>query len=203
MVASAVPAVTSAPDAAAFRSAGVGDFELFEFERESRDPDGAAIKLAFALAFAADPLASDIGFFSIRHRYPDRFWNPAFQDHPNTAAAVAGIVMVADNPGDHRMFLETFTGQRAVLATSAVLSIKTPRGEIHVMQPAAFRDRFEVDPPTTEHGGRLAALRFSLRDIDGLEARLRAESIPGSSDTGRIVVGPDRALGAALVFERN
>lgn len=191
-----------APDVDEFRAAGISNFDLYEFEREGRRPDGTVVKLAFALAFASDPLAPDIGFFSILHRYPESFWNPAFQDHPNTAAAVAGIVMVADNPGGHRMFLEAFTGQRDVLATPAVLSIKTPRGEIHVMQPDAFRDRFEVVPPTTEHGARLAALRFSLRDLDGLEARLRAESIPSSRDMDRIVIGPDSGLGATLMFER-
>src|SRR5216684_3078479 len=51
-----------APDAEAFRAAGIADFELYEFEREGRAPDGSAIKLAFALAFASDPLAPEIGF---------------------------------------------------------------------------------------------------------------------------------------------
>ena len=44
-----------APDADEFRAAGIGDFELHEFERQGKRPDGTPIKLAFALAFASDP----------------------------------------------------------------------------------------------------------------------------------------------------
>ena len=39
-------------DARAFREAGIGDFDVFDFEREGRRPDGAPIKVAFSLAFA-------------------------------------------------------------------------------------------------------------------------------------------------------
>jgi hypothetical protein len=191
-----------APDAEAFHAAGISDFDLYEFEREGRRPDGSPIKVAFALAFAKDPLAPDAGFFTCQHRYPENFWNPAFQSHPNTAAAVAGVVLVADNPSDHHIFLEAFSGQRDLLATSAGLRIKTPRGEIQVMQPDAFRDRFGTEPPTTEHGARLAALRFAVRDTDAVAERVRAESIASSSHMGRVIVGPDSALGATLVFER-
>ena len=36
-----------------FRGAGIGDFDVFDFEREGRRPDGTPIKVAFSLAFAA------------------------------------------------------------------------------------------------------------------------------------------------------
>jgi hypothetical protein len=148
-------------------------------------------------------LAPDVGFFTCQHRYPENFWNPAFQNHPNTATAVAGVVLVADNPSDHHIFLEAFAGQRDLLATSAGLSIKTPRGEIQVMQPDAFRDRFGVEPPDTARGARLAALRFAVSDLDVVTERLQAESIASSSRMGRIMVDPDTGLGATLTFERN
>ena len=61
------------------------------------------------------------------------------------------------------------------------------RGEIQVMQPDAFRDRFGAEPPTTERGARLAALRFAVRDLDAVAELLRAESIAGSSRMGRII----------------
>lgn len=190
-----------APDAEEFRQAGISNFDLYEFEREGRRPDGTAIKLEFALAFAADPLARDTGFFSIRHRYPERFWNPAFQNHSNTASAVAGVVLVADNPSDHHIFLEAFTGQRNLLATSAGLSVKTPRGEIQMMEANAFRDRFGTEPPDTARGARLAAIRFAVRDLDAAAKRIEAEGIASSSRMGRVVVGPHNAMGATLVFE--
>ena len=191
-----------APDAAEFRRTGIGDFELYEFEREGTRPDGTPIRVAFALAFASDPLSPDVGFFTCQHRYPESFWNPAFQQHPNTAAAVAGVVLVAENPSDHHIFLEAFTGEREAQATSAGVSIRTPRGRIQVMEPDAFRDHFGTEPPTTGRGARLAALRFAVRDLETVERGLRAENLRSSGRMANLVVSPDVAMGATLVFEQ-
>jgi catechol 2,3-dioxygenase-like lactoylglutathione lyase family enzyme len=191
-----------APDADEFRAAGIGDFELYEFEREGKRPDGTPIKVAFALAFASDPRAPDAGFFTCRHRHPENFWNPAFQVHDNTATAVAGVVLVAENPSDHHIFISAFAGERELLATSTGIRVKTPRGEIQIMDPAAFRDHFGIEPPSTVRGARLAALRFAVRDIDTAAAVLRAAGIAASARMERLIVGPDAAMGATLVFER-
>jgi hypothetical protein len=190
-----------APDSAEFRKAGIGDFELYEFEREGQRPDGTPVKVAFALAFAKDPGSPDTGFFTCQHRYPESFWNPAFQRHPNTAGAVAGVVLVADNPSDHQVFLEAFTGVREAQATSA--GIRTPRGRVQVMRPDAFRERFGTEPPATGRGARLAALRFAVRDPEAVGRHLRIENLASSNRMGHIVVGPDTAMGATLVFEQN
>lgn len=190
-----------APDADDFRAHGIGDFELYEFEREGKRPDGTPIKVAFALAFARDPLAPDAGFFTCQHRHPENFWNPAFQIHANTATGVAGVVLVAENPSDHHVFLSAFTGEREMLATSAGIAITALRGEIRAMTPEAFRDHFGVSPPSTARGARLAALRFAVRDTGAVKRLLDAERIPAEQRMDRLIVGPDAALGAALMFE--
>jgi hypothetical protein len=125
-----------APDTEEFRAAGIGDFDLYEFEREATSPDGSAIKMAFVLAFARDGRAPDVGFFTCLHRFPEQFWNPAFQVHPNTASAVAGVILVAENPSDHHIFLAAFTGQREMLATSSGIAFKTRRGEVSSSAPS-------------------------------------------------------------------
>src|SRR3954451_16631178 len=107
------------------------------------------------------------------YHHPENFWNPDVQAHPNGASAVAGVVLVADNPSDHHIFLSAFTGEREMLATSSGITIKTPRGEIQVMTPAAFRDHFGTQPPDTIGGARLAALRFAARDISAVKRRLQ------------------------------
>ena len=191
-----------APDAAEFHCAGIGDFELYEFEREGTRPDGTPIRVAFALAFARDPQSPDTGVFTCQHRYPESFWNPAFQQHSNTAAAVAGVVLVAENPSDHHIFLEAFTGEREAQATSAGIGIRTPRGRIQVMEPEAFRDHFGTEPPPTRRGARLSALRFAVRDLETVERGLRAENLPSSGRMANLIVSPDTAMGATLVFEQ-
>ena len=190
-----------APDADEFRAAGIGDFALYEFEREGKRPDGTPVKVAFTLAFAFDPRAPQSGFFTCQQRYPENFWNPAFQVHDNSASAVAGVVLVADNPSDHHIFLSAFAGEREMLATSTGITIKTPRGEIQVMTPAAFRDQFGIEPPDTAGGARLAALRFAVRDIGAMKRLLQDAHLNAHKRMGRIVVGADKALGATLTFE--
>src|SRR6202020_245836 len=98
----------AAADAEAFRLAGIGDFQVFDFEREAKRPDGSTVKVAFSLAFAADEGARDAGFFTCHQHYPENFWNPAFQDHLNGVTGVASVTMVAERPEAHRHFLGAF-----------------------------------------------------------------------------------------------
>jgi hypothetical protein len=190
-----------APDAEEFRSKGVGDFALYEFEREGKRPDGAPVKFAFALAFASDPGAPDIGFFtSLQHR-PESFWNPLFQVHANTAESVAGVVLVAEDPRSHASFLSALAGADAARATGDGIQIRTPRGDIDVMTPAVFVQRFGVVAPDVSHGARLAALRFFVADASLLSGIPGEAGIAGLSAGNAAVIGHEDAMGAVLVFE--
>jgi hypothetical protein len=191
------------PDADDFRAAGIGHFDLYEFEREGRRPDGTPLKVSFALAFAADPKAPDTGFFTCQHRHPENFWNPAFQVHANTASGVVGVVLVAENPSDHHIFLSAFAGEREMLATSAGISLTARRGTIDVLTPHAFREHYGTPPPDTSNGARLAAVRFTAANRGAVGLLLKQAAIAAAERMGRLVVGPDAALGATLVFEGN
>ena len=188
-------------DAEAFRRAGIGDFAPFRFEREGRTPDGRAVKLGFSLAFARDELAPDTCFFTCQQHYPENFWNPAFQAHRNGASAIGAIVLVAENPSDHHIFLSAFSGVRDLHSTSAGVTVETQRGAIQAMDPAAFRLHYAVAPPDVSAGARLAAAKFIVRDLAALRALLAKTDIPAGEHMGRIVIGPETALGATLAFE--
>ena len=183
----------------AFRAAGIGDFDVFDFEREGKRPDGSTVKVAFSLAFAQDKAAPDTGFFTCQQHYPENFWNPAFQQHANGVTGVAGVVFVAENPSDHHIFLKAFAGVSDLKATSAGIAIETPRGEIQVMDPAAYRLHFAVEPPDTSRGMRLAAIRFATRDMNLAREKAGAGA---KEQMGKLIVAPSAAHGAALVFER-
>ena len=187
----------AAADAEAFRAAGIGDFDVFDFEREGKSPDGTNVKVAFSLAFAADPGAPDMGFFTCQQHYPENFWNPAFQRHANGVSGVAGVVFVAENPADHHIFLKAFAGVSDLASTSSGITIETPRGEIQAMDPAAFRLHYAVEPPDTARGMRLAAIRFA-GDLAAARAALGARA---AERMDRLIIGPNAAHGATLVFE--
>jgi hypothetical protein len=193
--------VDVAADAAEFAAAGISASGMLPFAREGRRPDGTAVKIGFSLTFACDRRAPDVGFAVCKHRYPENFWNPAFQNHANSASTVAGAVLVAENPSDHHIFLSAFTGERELHATSGAITAPTPRGDIRIMDPAAYRYRFGVAPPDVSAGARFAALRFAVRDRAVLEAGLTASGIAYSSRMGAVVMAPTAAIGATLVFE--
>jgi Glyoxalase-like domain len=191
----------TATDAAGFQSAGIAASEVLEFQREGKRPDGATVKLAFSLAFARDAGAPSIGFAVCQQHFPENFWNPAFQQHPNTASGVAGVVLVAENPTDHHIFLSELTGVRDLHATSSGVSASTRRGNIKVMDPAAFRSHFGTEPPDISQGARLAALQFYVRDRDALRASLGGGGVAFSVHMDSTIVAPESAMGATLVFE--
>jgi len=187
-------------DADEFRAEGIGDFELYEFEREGKRPDGMVVKVAFALAFASDPRAPDIGFFTSFQRWPKNFWDPAFQIHSNTAVNVAGVVLVAQVPGNHARFLAGFTGVADQMTADGV-TIKTPRGDIEVITPTNFVERFGVSAPDVSGGARLAALRFLVADASLLTGMANGAGIAGLYGENRTVISREDAMGAVLVFE--
>jgi hypothetical protein len=190
----------AAGDAAAFAAAGIGGFDVFDFEREGRRPDGSAVKLAFSLVFATDARAPDAGFATCQHHFPENFWNPAAQRHANTATRIASVVLVAENPSDHHIFFSAFTGERELLATSSGITVATPNGSIQVMAPSAYEQHFGVAPPDTSSGARLAALVVTVRDIAATAALLEAANVPAETRMGRLIVGPQTAMGAAIAF---
>jgi hypothetical protein len=189
-----------APDVDEFRAKGIGDFALHEFEREAKRPDGTSLKVAFALAFAVDLHAPEIGFFTCQHRYPQNFWNPAFQRHANSVSGVAGVVAVAEEPARHLGFMQSFTCAAAQTGKDG-FKIETPRGTIEIVTPAEFLHRYGVKAPDVARGARLAALRLATADASLLQGVPELAGIAGLYADNATVIGPEDALGAVLVFE--
>ena len=169
----------SAGDVAAFKSAGISASDSVRFEREGRRPDGTPVHVAFSLAFARDKAASEARFFTCQQHFPENFWNPAFQSHANGATGIGDIVMVANEPSRHRDFLLAYTGAQAANDGDGY-RIALPRGAIEVLTPKAYTRRYDLSPPDTSNGPRLAAMRFD-----------------GPWPPRRRLVG---ALGAGLIF---
>jgi hypothetical protein len=191
----------AAADARSFAAAKIAASETMRFERDGKRPDGTPVKVAFSLAFARDALAPAHNFAVCQQHYPENFWNPAWQRHPNGVTGVDGVVMVADNPSDHHIFLSAFAGERELQSSSAGITVTTPRGDIQVMAPTAYADHFGIAAPDVMGGGRLAALRLVSSDLAATETALSSGGFSVIRHMNRLVIAPDQALGAALVFE--
>jgi hypothetical protein len=188
-------------DARSFEASGISNSKVFDFAREGAKPDGTPVKLAFSLAFAHDATSPNTRFAVCQHHYPENFWDPAFQTHANGAAAVPGVAMVADNPTDHHIFLEAFTGLRDLHSSSIGIKARTENGYVEIMEEVAFRDQFGVPLAVEGEGMTLNAMRFEVADIGQAEALHRQNGIASRRHVGRLIVPPDVAHGATLIFE--
>lgn len=195
----------AAADARVFEVAGIGAFEVLDFSRDGKRPDGTEAKLAFSLAFAQDAASPDVGFAACQHHFPQNFWNPAFQSHANGAKTMPGVVLVADNPTDHHIFLKAFTGLRDLHSNSLGIKAVTENGDVEIMEEVAFRDRTGVAIKPDGVGMTLNALRIAVADIAAVEALHREGGIASRRQSrgniGQLVLTPDLAFGATLIFE--
>jgi hypothetical protein len=181
-------------DRAAFKRAGIGDFETFHFGRKAKRPDGTETEVSFTLAFAQSKQIPDAGFFVCQQHFPQNFWNPAFQNHANTAQALTEVVLVAEHPEEHLSFLSAFADASAPAAT-----IDTGGGRIAVMTPAEFSKNYGGEP--SNGSPSLAIYRVAVSDLGKCAACLTEGKIKFSESSNRLIVAASSAFGVSIVFE--
>jgi hypothetical protein len=141
--------------------------------------------------------------FFCGHLTRDVVWRDAWRRHPNGVLGIAELVIAARDPGVYARLFASLFGEAAV-QRSADGGVRLPAGLAHVsvVTPTALRARFGKAAP--DGGGRdawMAAAVFRVADAARAEAALRAGTVRFARDTaGAILVGPDQALGAAMVF---
>jgi hypothetical protein len=108
--------------------------------------------------------------------------------------------MVAENPESHRHFLSAFSGVGDVKSGANGIAVETPRGAIQVLNPDAYRMHIGTEPPDLSRGARLAAIRFAVPDTTLLKDMLGKGGVAFSEHRGNVVVAPDVATGATLIF---
>ena len=110
------------------------------------------------------------------------------------ARAVLGAVLIADNPTDHHIFLSAFTGERELHSTSAGIAARTPRGDVEIIEPVAFRDRFGVEVAAEGEGMTLAGLRLGVGDLDAAEACAAKSGVAFHRHLNALVIESGRGL---------
>ncbi len=201
----AMLALTSADasaDQAAFAQAGIGTGDAFHFERKGIGPDGREVRVAFSLAFARDPSAPDAGYFVCQHHTPETFWNRKAQSHASGATGIVSVVAVCENPTDHHIALQAFTGIRAPRATSRGVSFELADGAcLDLLDGTAAGQVFGAGSLPSLTDGAFGGFVMSVPDPAALAARLSRSGTTHVTIGQRVVVPASAAHGAAIAFQ--
>jgi hypothetical protein len=79
--------------------------------------------------------------------------------------------------------------------------VHTENGDIDILPPMSFRDRFGASIGVTGEGIVFGALRFAVADLARTEALHRQNGIASQRHDRRLVVPSKLAHGATLIFE--
>lgn len=188
-------------DAAEYARLGLQTFLPFGFEREAGQPDGTTKKVGFRTAFVTDPWIPEAAFFVCQNLYPENFWNPAYQVHPNGATTIGDVVMIARDPADHHALYEKLTGVRSIRSSSSGIDVETPRGRIRVMTPNAVERRWGEAVDVGDFATpRFAAFTIKTRDLGLARAALEKGQVPHEARDDRLIVPESAAFGTAIAF---
>ncbi|MBZ0217329.1 MAG: VOC family protein [Fimbriimonadaceae bacterium] len=190
----------SGADLEDFRAHGLHTYAPFGFSRQAILPSGEGVTVSFSLAIVGDKTAPDIGFFTCQQHAPEYFWKREYQSHANGAQRVGEIVMISENPLQHRAFLEGFSGSDQTEVSDSGTRIETPRGALSVVTPDAARADWGGALDGQSGSPRLAAYVVEVDRLDAVRGILSAENIPCDDREDRLIVAPSDALGVAVAF---
>lgn len=196
--------VDAAADRKEFHDIGLTTYAPFSFERIARQPDGSEKKVAFDLTFTTHGDIPDAAFFTCRNRFPENFWKPEYQNHPNGAIRIASAIMVADEPADLHEFLEGFAGQRELRSTSFGIECDLGDSQVDILTPVGFKafygDAFPVETLKTP---RLVAIKILVDDIGKVTRFADEAGIKVIKRSGMAIVPASSAHGSVLIFQQD
>jgi catechol 2,3-dioxygenase-like lactoylglutathione lyase family enzyme len=190
----------AAADAHWWRQAGIAEFEPFHFGRKGKRPDGGEMEVAFDLAFTTPASMPDLCFFACRNRFPENFWNAAYQQHENGALGVASIVVTHARPIEATAFLKAYAGG-APGGLDGGLELAFSNGSLSVLTADAARREIADDPVFFGGAARFAAVIYRVRNLEKAKLTLLANNVPHRLEGNRLVVPSGAAFGVLTCFE--
>ncbi len=183
-------------DAEDWRGRGLNVYEPFHWSRKAVLPDGSETTVAFTLTFVTNPLLPEIAFFSCQQHNPGVFWKPEYQAHENGGKGIAGVTLVAADPGRHGAFVADLVGDAEARMDADGVHVETANGNIRIQSPERFEARFPGVGATEE--GALMAATVAVGDPDRAATRLERQGIPCSRRNGTVYLTPGVACGMVL-----
>ncbi|MFM2422065.1 MAG: hypothetical protein RL291_595 [Pseudomonadota bacterium] len=153
----------SRADVERFRKASLETFQPFDFGRKATLPDGRQVDVGFSLAFARVPKAPDTVLFTCHNRFPENFWKPAFQEHPNGATGLGALWFVSEAPAAFTSCFEGVIDSKATTTHADHITIPAGRHTVELVTQKALSKAIPGAHVAPASSPRLQA--FSVRGL--------------------------------------
>ena len=108
------------------------------------------------LGFTTTP---DAVFFVCQQHFPEHFWKPQYQQHPNAAKSLQCVWMQAQEPGRFRDFLLSLFPEGRITEQAEGITLELDYGQLALRTPRFFSERFAgLTLPPASNGPRFTAV---------------------------------------------
>jgi hypothetical protein len=178
------------------RQAGIDIPGVAWLERPVDDADPNGLRARFARLPLPDAPEGRIQL--IRHLTPEAIWQPRFLDHPNHAVALEEVVLAVENPPESAARFSLLAGRPTLADAAGGYVLNLERTRLRLLPAEALKA--ELPEVTIRSLPLIAAI--AIRTDDGTTAiRRLAQGIAHREASGEVVVAPEAAGGAAIIFK--
>jgi catechol 2,3-dioxygenase-like lactoylglutathione lyase family enzyme len=134
------------------------------------------------------------------HLTPELVWRPEWQSHPNTACAIARVVVATPDPQRTAVLFRGLFGPGAVAGRGEQRLIMAGAAQVELAMPNVVAAEFgEAAAEPAERAEYMAALGLKVKSLGPAAQLLRG--IPGARvETHRVVVPAAAAFNTTIVF---
>ena len=189
---------------AALQARGVPVQPALGFHRPVDLPDGTRAEARFKVVRLDRAAAFDGRLYWCEHLTPEHVWRPEWQAHPNTALAVARVLLASRDPERQAALFERIFGAGSVTATADGRRLLRAGAVVVEVAPQALvaAELGEAAPEPAGRGDHLALLGLRVGSLAQAGAALRAGGgVPGLAEVaGRLRVPAREAMNTAIDF---
>lgn len=178
----------AAADHEEFGRLGVAGGDMVEFSRPSLDMQGRADTATFRLAFAGNPAARDLFFFTCERRRAPKIDRSALERHANGAARILSVTAAAEDAQGFAAFLATVARGAALAADHGAFDVALANAGLRVL-------------PCAGKGVRLTEIVYGVPDPGAVAALFKAAAIGYETRANALCVPAMAGQGADFIFE--
>ena len=190
----------AAVDHTAFKHEGYSAGPMLEFSRDFVDASGRTDRASFLLAFAADPDAPDVFFFTCQRVATPNADRSGLERHPNGVQGLKTVVLAASEAGRFERFIRATSRAAINRRSSNRICLSAANAAIELVDDAELVRQFGATCGQ-QRGLQARAIVFAVGSLRATRSWLESHDVDCEAKLGRLIVPPAPGQGAIFVFE--